>query len=143
MAMSQSSISDMRVAVVTPYFREPDDVLKQCLDSVSAQDFPVTHILVADGFPKEWAARAVSHHVALPGSGHGDNGNLARAVGSAIAVSEGFDAVALIDADNWFRPDHVSSLLALHQQTGAVLCTSSRSLYRMDGSLLAAQDGES
>jgi glycosyltransferase involved in cell wall biosynthesis len=133
----------MRVAVVTPYFREQDDVLRQCLDSVAAQSCPVSHILVADGFPKDWAARAVSHHMALPGSGHGDNGNLARAVGAAIAVTEGFDAIALLDADNWYRPDHISSLLALYRQTGAAICTASRSLHRMDGSLLAAHDPES
>ena len=131
------------MAVVTPYFREPDDVLRQCLDSVSAQTFPVTHILVADGFPKDWASRLVSHHVVLPGSGHGDNGNLARAIGSAIAVSEGYDAIALIDADNWFQPDHVSSLLTIHEQTGAAICTSARSLHRMDGSLLKTHDPES
>lgn len=133
----------MRVAVVTPYFRERDDVLRQCLDSVAAQTGPVAHILVADGFPQDWASRAVSHHIVLPGSGHGDNGNLARAVGTAIAVAEGFDAVALLDADNWYQPDHISSLLALHRQTGAAICTAARSLHRMDGSLLAAHDRES
>jgi glycosyltransferase involved in cell wall biosynthesis len=133
----------MRVAVVTPYFREPDDILRQCLDSVAAQTHPVTHILVADGFPIDWASRAVSHHIVLPGSGHGDNGNLGRAVGASIAVTEGFDAIALLDADNWYQPDHISSLLALHRQTGAAICTSARSLQRMDGSLLAAHDPES
>ena len=135
--------NQMRVAVVTPYFREADDVLRQCLDSVSAQTLPVTHILVADGFPKDWAHPLVSHHVVLPGSGHGDNGNLARAVGSAIAVSEGYDAIALLDADNWYQSDHVSSLLAMHAQTGAAICTSARSLHRPDGSLLAPHDQES
>ena len=133
----------MRVAVVTPYFREADDVLRQCLDSVSAQTCPVTHILVADGFPKDWVSPLASHHVVLPGRGHGDNGNLARAVGAAIAVSEGYDAIALLDADNWFQPDHVASLVTLHEQTGAAICASARSLHRLDGSLLAAHDPES
>jgi glycosyltransferase involved in cell wall biosynthesis len=133
----------MRVAVVTPYFRERDDVLRQCLDSVAAQSCLVTHILVADGFPSDWASQAVSHHTVLPGSGHGDYGNLARAVGAAIAMAEGFDAVALLDADNWYQPDHISSLLTLHRQTGAAICTATRSLHRMDGSLLAAHDRES
>jgi glycosyltransferase involved in cell wall biosynthesis len=133
----------MRVAVVTPYFRESDDVLRQCLDSVSVQSYPVTHILVADGFPKDWASQLVSHHIVLPGSGHGDNGNLARAIGAAIAVSEGYDAIALIDADNWYQPDHISSLLAVHKQTGAAICTSARSLHRLDGSSLAVHDRES
>jgi hypothetical protein len=133
----------MRVAVVTPYYREADEVLHTCLASVSAQTVAVTHIVVADGFPKDWVGPLTSHHVVLPGSGHGDNGNLARAVGSAIAVSEGYDAIALLDADNWYEPVHVSSLLALHAQTGAALCTSARSLHRMDGSLLAPHDPES
>ena len=133
----------MRVAVVTPYFREADDVLRQCLDSVSAQDRPVTHILVADGFPKDWAQPLAGHHIVLPGSGHADNGNLARAVGAAIAVSEGYDAIALLDADNWFQPDHISSLLTVHAQSGAAICISARSLHRLDGSLLAAHDPES
>jgi glycosyltransferase involved in cell wall biosynthesis len=132
----------MRIAVVTPYFREPDDVLRQCLDSVKAQIHPATHILVADGYPNPLAARA-SHHIALPGRGHNDNGNLGRAVGAAVAVAEGFDAIALLDADNWFTPDHISSLVALHQSTGAAVCTSARSLHRPDGSLLAAHDPES
>lgn len=133
----------MRVAVVTPYFREADDVLRQCLDSVSAQTCPATHIVVADGFPKDWVSRSVSRHVVLPGGGHGDNGNLGRAVGAAIAISEGHDAIALLDADNWYQPDHISSLVALHEQTGAILCTSARSLHRMDGSVLKALDPES
>ena len=133
----------MRVAVVTPYFRESDDVLRQCLDSVSAQTCPATHILVADGFAKDWVARSVSHHIALPGSGHGDNGNLGRAVGAAIAIAEGYDAIALLDADNWYQPDHIASLLTRHEQTGAPICTSARSLHRMDGSLLRATDPES
>jgi glycosyltransferase involved in cell wall biosynthesis len=133
----------MRVAVVTPYFREADDVLRRCLDSVSAQTCPVTHILVADGFPKDWVPPLASHHIVLPGRGHGDNGNLARAVGAAIAVSEGYDAIALLDADNWFQPGHVSSLVALHEQSGAAICASARSLHRLDGSLLASHDPES
>ena len=133
----------MRVAVVTPYFRESDDVLRQCLDSVSAQNHPVSHILVADGFPKNWVCDLAARHIVLPGSGHGDNGNLARAVGAAVAVSEDYDAIALLDADNWYRPDHISSLLALHDQTGAAICTSGRSLQRMDGSALKALDPES
>jgi glycosyltransferase involved in cell wall biosynthesis len=133
----------MRVAVVTPYFQESDEVLEQCLESVAAQTHPVTHILVADGFPRDWAARPPARHITLPGSGHGDNGNRGRAVGAAAAVAENFDAIALLDADNWFRPDHIASPVALYQQTGAAICTSARSLHRMDGSLLAEHDGHS
>ena len=60
-----------------------------------------------------------------------------------MAISEGFDAIALLDADNWYRPDHIASLVALYRQTGASLCTSARSLHRMDGSLLTGHDSHS
>ncbi len=132
----------MRVAVVTPYYRESDDILRQCLQSVAAQTFPVTRILVADGFPKDWVAQAAGRHIALPGQGHGDNGNLGRATGCALAVAEGFDAIALLDADNWFLPNHIASLVTLHQDTGAAICTSARSLHRPDGAFLDALDPE-
>ncbi len=132
----------MRVAVVTPYYRESEAVLRQCLQSVAAQTFPVTHILVADGFPEDWVAEAAGRHIALPGQGHGDNGNLGRAIGCALAVAEGFDAIALLDADNWFLPNHIASLVSLHQQTGAAVCTSARSIHRPDGAFLDAHDPE-
>jgi glycosyltransferase involved in cell wall biosynthesis len=130
----------MRVAVVTPYFQEEDGVLRQCLDSVAAQAHKISHILVADGFPKDWAAHAVDKHIVLPGNGHGDNGNLGRCVGAMTAVAEGFDAIAFLDADNWYQPNHIASLVALQRQTGVALCTAGRSLHRPDGSLLLAND---
>src|SRR5262249_44896329 len=106
----------MRVAVVTPYFCETDEVLNQCLESVAAQTHPCTHFLVADGFPNETIARRVSEHFVLPYP-HADNGNLARCVGALSAASRGFEAVAFLDADNWYRRDHVASLVELQRST--------------------------
>ena len=127
----------MRVAVITPYFRESDAVLRQCLESVAAQAHECTHILVADGFPREAVAGRIAEHFILP-QPHADNGCVARCVGALSAASRGFDAVAFLDADNWYRPDHIASLVDLQRSTGAAVCTSGRSLHRTDGSLLMA-----
>ncbi|MGE0154112.1 MAG: glycosyltransferase family A protein [Reyranellaceae bacterium] len=132
----------MRVAVVTPYCTEPDDILLQCLNSVAAQSHPVRHILVADG-PANPLLRAWDvDHIGLPRM-HGDNGNLGRCVGALHAKAEGYDAVAFLDADNWYRPQHIALMVGLQRSTGAQVCTAARSLYRLDGSLMREVDAES
>lgn len=133
----------MKIAVVTPYYREADDVLRTCLDSVRAQTHtPCRHFLVSDGFPNPLVEGYDLTHIRLPNA-HGDNGNLGRCVGAFTAMSEGYDGIAFLDADNWFRPDHIARLAALHARTGAAICTTGRSIHALDGSLLMAVDRES
>ena len=76
----------LKVAVVTPYFREPDAWLTQGIASVAAQTYPCTHILVADGFPRADLVPNTAQHIVLP-QAHGDNGNTPRAIGSLSAIS--------------------------------------------------------
>src|SRR6266478_7359441 len=116
----------LRVAVVTPYFRVPDEWLKQCHNSVAAQQHPCTHILVADGEPQQVAAEVSAEHIVLE-KRHADYGDTPRLIGSQAAIRQGFDAIAYLDADNWYYPHHVASLIALHEMTGAAVCTSQRS----------------
>jgi hypothetical protein len=135
----------MRVAVVTPYFREPLDWLRQCHASVRAQTHACTHVMVADGHPQsEVAGWPGLRHIALPTS-HGDYGDTPRAIGSIEAIGAGFDAIAYLDADNAYAPDHIESLVELQRRTGAAFCSSSRYLCRIDGSIMAEclnSDGE-
>jgi hypothetical protein len=98
--------------------------------------------MVADGQPNPLLTNWDVQHIVLP-SAHGDVGNLPRCVGAMSAVSEGFYAVAFLDADNWYREDHISRLVELHAKTGAAVCTSGRSLHRLDGSLLRIDERES
>jgi FkbM family methyltransferase len=133
----------MKVAVVTPYCTETDEILEVCLASVRNQTYsPCVHCVVADGHPNPLLKNWDVQHIVLA-STHRDNGNLARCVGAMSAVSEGFDAVAFLDADNWFREDHVSRLVELHAKTGAAVCTSGRSLHRLDGSWMRIDERES
>ncbi|MEM9692341.1 MAG: glycosyltransferase, partial [Myxococcota bacterium] len=128
--------SPFRVAVVTPYYREEAAVLEQCVASVAAQTVPVTHFVVADGHPQpDLVDRFRVEHLVLPDA-HGDNGNTPRAIGSLSAVNRGFDAIAYLDADNWYRPEHIERMVALQRRTGASVCTSGRTIHRLDGSFM-------
>lgn len=135
----------MKVAVVTPYCTEPPAVLRQCHDSVLRQRHAGRHYLIADGHPRPDVDAWNAEHLRLPRR-HNDAGNVARCIGAMAAAGDGVDAVAFLDADNWYRDDHIESLVALHHRTGALVCTSGRDIHRLDGTLLIpggeADDGE-
>ena len=124
-----------RVAVITPYYKEPLAQLRQCHDSVRAQSEPCLHVLVADGHRRRRINRWQAEHVRLPRS-HGDIGSTPRLIGSYHAIGLGVDAVAFLDADNWYRRDHIANLLAEMDRHHADFVSSSRTLCRLDGSLM-------
>ena len=125
----------MKVAVVTPYYKESLEVLRNCHESVARQRYPCLHVMVSDGNPRPELASWPIDHVTLPRP-HDDIGSTPRLIGSYHAIGLGFDAVAFLDADNWYREDHIESLVRLHQTTGAGLVSSSRMLTRLDGSVM-------
>lgn len=130
-----------RVAVVTPYYREPDHELRRVIDSVRKQSRAATHILVSDGFPKDLARDAGGIHIAL-GQAHGDNGNTPRYVGAMVALALGFDGVAFLDADNWFEAKHIERLVDLQHESGATAVFALRNIFLPDGHKLPHMDGE-
>jgi glycosyltransferase involved in cell wall biosynthesis len=128
-----------RIAVVTPYYKEPLEWLRQCHESVLAQEVAADHFMVADGFPRPELADWNVRHVVLPGA-HADGGSMARGIGGALADGSGYDFVAYLDADNWYLPGHLSSLLELHRASGAPVCTSFRSFHKSDGAWLDVKE---
>lgn len=124
-----------RVAVITPYYQEDLGVLRLCHRSVRAQTEPCLHVLVADGKPRRRVSRWKAHHVVLP-SGHADVGSTPRLIGAYHAIGLGVEAVAFLDADNWYAPDHIAGLMAAREREGAALVSSNRLLCRLDGSLI-------
>jgi hypothetical protein len=124
-----------RIAVVTPYYKEPLEWLRQCHDSVLAQEVPADHYMVAHGFPRAEVASWNVRHAVIP-YGQADGGSMGRGVGGALADAAGYDFIAYLDADNWFLPGHLASLLELHRTTGAPVCTSFRSFHKPDGTRL-------
>lgn len=117
----------LRVAVITPYFREDLAELRRCHASVQSQTLDVRHIMVADGLPRAELDAWDVMHVKLE-RGHADYGDTPRAIGGALAAEEGFDAVAYLDADNALRPRHIESLISTHLATAASVCYSGRTL---------------
>jgi hypothetical protein len=130
-----------RIAVVTPYCQESRGVLRQCHQSVLDQGVDADHFLIADGFPQAevdgWEAR----HVTLPAP-HDDAGNTPRGLGSMLAKVEGYDFIAYLDADNWYHAGHLSSLLALHRQTGSTVCSALRSFHGPSGDNLDISESD-
>lgn len=132
----------MQVGIITPYFRESLDVLRNCHESVRGQTHACVHFLVADGSPRPEVSDWAVQHVILSKS-HADGGNTPRAIGSLSAMNQGFDAIAYLDADNWYYPGHVEAMIELHKQTGAAVCTASRTIHRLDGSLMFVDSDDS
>lgn len=131
----------MRIAVVTPYCRETLEQLKRCHDSVAQQTVPCTHFLVADGFPMAEADAWDCIHIKAPH--HNDYGDTPRLIGTSSASSLKYDAILLLDGDNWFEPNHVETLLNVQKQTNADVVTCARMLRRSPDLSVMGVDFES
>lgn len=134
-------MNQFRVAVITPYYKEGIEVLRQCHQSVMAQNVNLTHFFIADGHPNKELDQWDCKHIALPDS-HDDNGNTPRGIGSLLAESEGYDFITYLDADNWYHPNHLKSLLVLHEQTAGDVMCSFRTFHRMDGSRMPISEDQ-
>ena len=95
-----------------------------------------THILVNDGGEPPRVDDSGSLQVVHLPRAHHDVGNAGRAIGSVTAICQGFDALAYLDADNWYEPNHLETLAALYRASGADVCSSARNLYHPEGTLL-------
>lgn len=128
-----------RVAVITPYYKERTPTLLQCIRSVAAQKVATSHFMIADGHANPQILEEDINHVILPQS-HGDNGNTARGLGSLLAAREDYEFIAYLDADNWYHPSHLSSLLELWRSTGSAVCTSFRTFHSVDGDEMLVEE---
>ena len=110
----------LKIAVVTPYYNEDKNILEHCHSSVMNQSYPCAHILVADGNPRpQFDGQPKTMHVILP-QANADNGNTPRAIGGILADAYGFDAVAYLDADNWYDSTHIQGLIEAHEANSQV-----------------------
>jgi glycosyltransferase involved in cell wall biosynthesis len=126
----------LKIAVVTPYHQEADELILQCHRSVLAQTHPCTHLLVADGHARpifESSPRVL--HVSLPRE-NADFGNMPRFIGGTLADSYGFDAITFLDADNWLEPVHLERMVAAQERGKTPLVTCKRTFRHLDGSVL-------
>ncbi len=129
----------MKVAVITPYYKEPIGTLRRCHDSVAAQTYPSTHFMIADGHAVPELLDWPVEHIVLT-QAHGDVGNTPRSIGAISALNRGFDAVAYLDADNWYHPEHIESLVRTVQSAGVPMAFSDRVFVALDGTVMNIQE---
>jgi hypothetical protein len=125
----------MNIFVVTPYFQTEESWLRQGHASVRGQTVAAHHIMVCDGSAPAQIPAFQGTHVILPRN-YKDYGNTPRLIGCYNAIARGADAIAFLDADNWFQPDHLESLLGYTRDNGLDACSSARTLHRPDGSYM-------
>ena len=124
--------SELRVAVVTPTYRTPAGWLERCCNSVAEQTVRAKHYIIADGGVNVNAeSRFGEQIVNIPGPAR-DYGDTPRAIGSFLAISQGCDYLAWLDADNWFAPDYLEEMIRLQLRSGADIVTSGRTLYTLN-----------
>ena len=125
----------MKICVVTPYFKTKLAWLVHAHDSVKAQTIPASHILICDGSEPARIPEFQGTHILL-GRNYQDYGNTPRLIGCYNAITQGADAIAFLDADNWFQPDHLEQLSHYTLANNLDACSSARMLHRPDGSVL-------
>lgn len=122
----------MRVAIVTPYYGESGDILRRCHNSVKAQTYAdVRHFIVSDGNMNPMLATLDADCYQLPRN-HADAGATPRAMAALSAFSQGYDAVGFIDADNYLKPNHVETMVAVLQNSGADGIVATRIIHSQD-----------
>lgn len=123
----------MRLAVITPYYKEPIEMLRRCAGSVAAQTLPgVQHIFVSDGVPNE-AVDSFPNAIHIRVPNHGDYGDTPRLMGALHAANRGFDGIAFLDADNWYESRHLELLLSRAVSAGVPIATATRTLWSDEG----------
>jgi hypothetical protein len=122
----------MKIAIITPYFKESLDILEQNYKSVIDQDLNTDHYFIADGYPLDAISKWKVKHIILDQS-HDDNGNTPRGVGSRKVRELNYDFLAYLDADNWFHKNHLKSLINLYNKTKANICCAKRTFHHING----------
>lgn len=129
----------LKLAVVTPYWKETPETLSRCMETVRQQTVAATHYLVADGVPQSLPESPSIVHVILP-ENIGNSGATPRGIGAQLAFNDGFDAVAFIDADNWLEPDHLEKAALLLERDNLDVVFARRNIIFPDGERLMVED---
>jgi len=102
---------EWKVAVITPYRGEAVGMLERCTRSVQAQRCAATHFVIGEDLP-QLGPGAYDGVIPFPLPPIADErGNVSRGIGAILAFQLGFDAVAFLDADCWWAPDHLARQL--------------------------------
>lgn len=137
---------DKKFIIITPYCKEDREILSRCIESVRKQTVRTDHFLVADGFPQGWIGQMKGgvRHLALD-KAYADYGNTPRGIGAQLAISDKYDGIGFLDADNWIDENHVEACLESARQAhgdigGCDYVIARRRFVRPDGSTLPIEE---
>ena len=130
------------VSVITPYYKESVEILRQCHESVIKQkgNFTIKHFMIADGYPQKPLCKWDCFHASLPRA-HNDAGNTPRGIGCILAEKINSDYITFLDADNWYHDNHIESLLSFQFQKRTAITTCFRTFHSTDGTQLNITEG--
>jgi hypothetical protein len=128
-----------KVCIVTAYAKESTNTLLKCINSVKNQSVECVHLLVSDGFHNASIAELCNEnllHISLPENiGFNQCG-----IGVELAFALGFDVVGILDADNWYEPDHIETSLNTINNKNADVVFAKRKVVFPDGEVLSVDD---
>lgn len=127
-----------RIAVITPTYKTPTPWLEQCIRSVHAQTIgSIMHVLINDGDPDFCLPNCFTGKFIQADRHYGDFGDTPRWIGVQWAIKWGADAIAFLDADNWFEPYHLQTCVRACWEQRAGVVTSQRMLVALNGAPIA------
>lgn len=133
----------MRVAMITPCYKEPIDIIRRCHYSIKNQTHKnTTHLIVSDGKYSSLIAGWKGEYICLP-EAHNDAGATPRALAAISAFSRGYDAVGFIDADNWIDNDHVEKMINTMKTANAQVAIATRRIHSLDNKEMYVDNVES
>lgn len=134
--------------VITP--TTGSNKIKQCIDSVFEQTHKnIQHLLVADGSESFYKLAdnvpELNNKMVLTSTPFvtGANGFNGQRIYAAYPHLVNADFVFFCDEDNWFKPNHVESLIDCINSNGLDFAYSLREIYRPDGSFVDVDNCES
>lgn len=105
------------VSLIVPIYRA-ECYLRQCIDSLLAQDYPnIEIILIDDGSPDHCGAICDEYALQNPKISvfHQSNQGVSAARNDGVSLARG-EYIAFVDADDWIEPDYIAYLMELVQK---------------------------
>ena len=118
-----------KVAIVTPIFREAEDVIGRCIKSVDGSYANIEHIIVVDGTQRSIPANSSRQIIQLP-TGANDFGDTPRVVGAAFAFGRDAEYVVFLDADNKLVDDFNEAIGTVIAKSGDLHICRRRNIVR-------------
>lgn len=134
-----------KALVITPSINPNSLSFKDCLESVSNQIYENTeHLIVFDGIQGKYEEETTNRKFVNLPYNTGANGFYGHRIYAAFSKLVDADYVFFLDEDNWFEPNHVSSLVSiLETNNNLVFAYSLRKIHHNNGSFVCNDDSES